>query len=104
MPIPHVTFLLLVRFDSDFVLLPDISTKLCFVSSHRWSFPENEPFLQEEFGRIAFPKESSKDRRQVAEMAYGRFKGMLPTLGITETTAPGGFTAFLFRKKFLSKI
>nr|CAB3262554.1 uncharacterized protein LOC100180334 [Phallusia mammillata] len=53
---------------------------------YRWSFKENMPFVQEEFGRIAFPSESAKNRSEIAQMVYKKFKGMLPTLGITEKT------------------
>jgi len=53
-------------------------------------------FLSEEFGRIAFPRESSQNRSNAASIAYGRFKAMLPILGITEKTAPG--TSLISRK------
>lgn len=55
----------------------------------RWSFPENETFLKLEFGRTLLPRENQKTQSETSEMFYGKFKGMLPVLGITEKSGPG---------------
>ncbi|CAK8690922.1 unnamed protein product [Clavelina lepadiformis] len=55
---------------------------------YRWSYPENLPFLKEEFGRVAFPTLGTKERSDLAENVYGRYKNLLPLLGITKKTGP----------------
>nr|XP_039251269.1 uncharacterized protein LOC120328793 [Styela clava]XP_039251270.1 uncharacterized protein LOC120328793 [Styela clava] len=55
---------------------------------YRWAFPESMSFIKQEFGRMIMPKESHESQRHIAESGYGKFKGMLPGLGITEKTGP----------------
>ncbi|XP_078492908.1 uncharacterized protein LOC100180334 [Ciona intestinalis] len=58
------------------------------IMHYRWSFPENLPFIKEEFGRIGFPEHSTSERSSIAGALYGRFQSMRGVLGINELTAP----------------
>ncbi|MDX1634259.1 MAG: glutathione S-transferase family protein [Marinobacter sp.] len=56
---------------------------------YRWSFPEqNEDFIMAEFGRVVLPWAPAFLRRKVARSKASLFAGMLPILGIDDTTAP----------------
>lgn len=57
-----------------------------------WNFPESQSkYLDEEFGRVGFPKFPVEERASIAGNVYEKFKGMLPVIGITSTTGPGSF-------------
>ncbi|XP_076805167.1 uncharacterized protein LOC143449028 [Clavelina lepadiformis] len=75
-PKQKIISLLLEMFVDEWIIMP--------VMHYRWSFPENLPFLKEEFGRIGFPSLSVQDRNEVAEKIYSKFKGFLPIIGITD--------------------
>ncbi|GAB2785482.1 glutathione S-transferase family protein [Halomonas shantousis] len=56
---------------------------------YRWSFPEqNERFIMGEFGKVVAPWAPAFVRRRLARSRAGHFAGMLPTLGVSPTTAP----------------
>ncbi|XP_076805064.1 uncharacterized protein LOC143448966 isoform X2 [Clavelina lepadiformis] len=79
-PKQSIVSLLMELFADEWMLQPAMH--------YRWSFPENLPYLKEEFGRICFPKASTEERSAVAEAIYQKFKGSVPILGITEKSGP----------------
>lgn len=59
---------------------------------YRWSFPENFPFLQHEWGRMSAPDTPPEGLEELnATMARNmkQFSGSLPVLGVTKETIPG---------------
>jgi glutathione S-transferase len=56
---------------------------------YRWNFPEqNLPFIYEEFGKLMYPRLPVFLQRKVGEKLGGRFRGVVPRLGITGETIP----------------
>jgi len=80
-PRQRLAALLLELYGDEWLLIPAMH--------YRWSFPaDNQPFIFDEFGTMGFPWFPKFIRRRLGRKLGGRFAGFLPTLGITEATAP----------------
>ncbi|XP_033123787.1 uncharacterized protein LOC117122331 [Anneissia japonica] len=79
-PCQQIVSMLLELYADEWLVLP--------IMHYRWSFKENMPFIKQEFGNTAFPKESPASQRELAEMAMARFSNMLPVLGVNKETKP----------------
>ena len=56
---------------------------------YRWNFPDdNQPFIYEAFGSMAFPWLPRFVRRALGRKIGARFQEFVPRLGITESTIP----------------
>jgi len=81
-PRQRLVSVLLELYGDEWLLIPAMH--------YRWNFPEaNEPFIHDEFGRMAFPWFPKFVRRRLGRRIGARFAGFLPALGVTEATIPG---------------
>jgi glutathione S-transferase len=81
-PRQHLAALLLELYGDEWLLIPAMH--------YRWNFPaDNQPFIHEQFGRMALPWAPRPVQRWMGRRLGGRFAGMLPALGIDERTIAG---------------
>lgn len=86
-PRQHLAALLLELYGDEWLLLPAMH--------YRWNFPEaNLPFVNDEFGAMAFPWFPKFIRRALGRRIGARFQGFVPRLGITEATRPAVEASF----------
>ncbi|MDT8450714.1 MAG: glutathione S-transferase family protein [Wenzhouxiangellaceae bacterium] len=80
-PRQRLAALLLELYGDEWLLIPAMH--------YRWNFPDdNQPFIFDEFGAMAFPWFPRFVRRFLGRKIGERFEGFVPRLGITETTRP----------------
>jgi len=78
-PKQKLASMLLELYGDEWLLIPAMH--------YRWNF-NNFPFVYQEFGRIISPKLPAFIRGFLGKKIGGRFKGVVPMLGITEKTIP----------------
>lgn len=90
-PVQKLVALLLEVYGDEWLLIPAMH--------YRWNFPEeNQPFINEEFGRLLFPWLPAFMQRALGRRVGKRFAGLLPALGITKEMKPaieGSYLALL---------
>jgi len=81
-PAQRLAALLLELYGDEWLLIPAMH--------YRWNFPDdNQPFIFEQFGSMAFPWFPKLIRRALGRKIGARFQKFVPRLGITEATIPG---------------
>jgi glutathione S-transferase len=87
-PCQRLAALLLELYGDEWLLIPAMH--------YRWSFPaDNQPFIFEEFGRMALPWAPRPVQRWIGRRLGARFSGFLPALGIDERTTAGIEASYL---------
>ncbi|XP_071943789.1 uncharacterized protein [Antedon mediterranea] len=79
-PCQRIVSMLLELYADEWLVLP--------IMHYRWSFKENLPFINQEFGSTVLPKETASVQRERAKMAMAYFSSMLPVLGINKESIP----------------
>jgi len=78
-PVQNLVAMLLEVYGDEWLLIPAMH--------YRWNFPEdNQPFVNEEFGRLLFPWLPKFMQRALGRRLGKRFAGLLPALGVTKDT------------------
>lgn len=87
-PRQRLVSLLLEVYGDEWLIIPAMH--------YRWNFPgENQPFIDEEFGRLLFPWFPRMMQRILGRRVGKRFSGFLPALGISEATRQGVESSWL---------
>lgn len=80
-PKQHLVALLLETYGDEWLVLPAMH--------YRWGYEQvNQPFVYQSFGQVVMPNAPGFIRAWLGKKIGGRFKAMLPSLGITTKTRP----------------
>jgi glutathione S-transferase len=81
-PLQRLVALLLELYGDEWLLIPAMH--------YRWSVLDRQrDFILSEFGRMSVPEATIEEQVAIGERTSRAFSGMVPALGITESTIPG---------------
>lgn len=80
-PKKHLVSLLLETYGDEWLVIPAMH--------YRWGYQDvNQPFVFQHFGQVIAPRAPKFIRAWLGKKIGSRFKGMVPSLGITDVTIP----------------